>query len=276
MQIEILKAAPAQGGLHAASPPLLFIHGAFAGAWCWLPHFLPWFAEKGFACAAPSLRGHGASEGRGLIHDFGIQDYVDDIASTAEDLDGPPILIGHSMGGYVAMHYAARYPVAGVVLLASVPPFGLAGAQMSMAFGDPRFMFDVAGRQLGLGGILDTAQLREVLFAAGCDPSVAEKSTRHLDAESNRALIEMSMGPHPNVRRLADSVSVAVLGGDGDRLIRPAFVRATGRVLGTGAEIMPGIAHAMMLDRHWERVAARVHAVVANVVSDQTSAMRSA
>jgi non-heme chloroperoxidase len=37
-QLEILEARPPGGG----GRPLLFVHGAFAGAWCWSRHFLPY------------------------------------------------------------------------------------------------------------------------------------------------------------------------------------------------------------------------------------------
>lgn len=48
------------------STPLLFIHGAWHGAWCW-EKFLSYFAEHGYESHALSLRGHGNSEGRGGI-----------------------------------------------------------------------------------------------------------------------------------------------------------------------------------------------------------------
>jgi pimeloyl-ACP methyl ester carboxylesterase len=32
--------------------PLLFVHGARHGAWCWDEHFLDFFADRGYACYA--------------------------------------------------------------------------------------------------------------------------------------------------------------------------------------------------------------------------------
>ena len=32
--------------------PILFLHGAFAGAWCWAEQFMPYFAERGLDCYA--------------------------------------------------------------------------------------------------------------------------------------------------------------------------------------------------------------------------------
>ncbi len=43
MQLEVLRREPASA---SESAPLLFVHGAFHGAWCWDVHFLPWFAPR--------------------------------------------------------------------------------------------------------------------------------------------------------------------------------------------------------------------------------------
>ena len=62
MRLEIIARAP------AAEPrptPLLFVHGAWHGAWCWDEHFLGYCARRGYAAVALSLRGHGGSGGRG-------------------------------------------------------------------------------------------------------------------------------------------------------------------------------------------------------------------
>ena len=40
--LELISRRPKKTG-HAT--PLLFVHGAFAGAWCWDEHFLSFFAD---------------------------------------------------------------------------------------------------------------------------------------------------------------------------------------------------------------------------------------
>ena len=50
--LEVLCHTPA--GV-ARETPLLFIHGAYTGAWCWDECFMPWFAEQGYSCYALSL-----------------------------------------------------------------------------------------------------------------------------------------------------------------------------------------------------------------------------
>ena len=70
-------------------PALLFIHGGFHGAWCWDEHFLPWFAERGWAAHALSLRGHGASAGEDQIEDWSMADYAADVEGVIDRISDP-------------------------------------------------------------------------------------------------------------------------------------------------------------------------------------------
>ncbi len=43
MQLEVITHKPKA----VSSTPILFVHGAWHGAWCW-ENFLPYFAERGY------------------------------------------------------------------------------------------------------------------------------------------------------------------------------------------------------------------------------------
>ena len=67
---------------------------------------------------ALDFRGHGGSE-HATDGRYGFDDHVDDVVAVMTALDGsPPLMIGHSMGGYIAARLAALHPdrVAGVVI----------------------------------------------------------------------------------------------------------------------------------------------------------------
>jgi pimeloyl-ACP methyl ester carboxylesterase len=66
-------------------PPLLFIHGAWHGAWCW-HNFLDYFHEKGFDCYAPSLCGHGKSENNKSLKTTRIDDYAENIKTIVDSI----------------------------------------------------------------------------------------------------------------------------------------------------------------------------------------------
>jgi pimeloyl-ACP methyl ester carboxylesterase len=100
MKLETITRLP-QTQTHAT--PLLFIHGMWHGAWCWDEFFLPFFAEHGYRAAALSLRGHAGSEGH--IRGSTIADYVADVEQVARTFETHPVLIGHSMGGFITQKY---------------------------------------------------------------------------------------------------------------------------------------------------------------------------
>src|SRR5258708_40064417 len=81
--------------------PLLFVHGAWHAAWCWDENFLGFFADKGYRPLAVSLRGHGNSSTPKAVRFCSVSDYVDDVESVASSLPTRPVVIGHSLGGFV-------------------------------------------------------------------------------------------------------------------------------------------------------------------------------
>lgn len=80
-------------------------------------HFLRWLAERGVACHAIDLRGHGRSGGRrGFVRRW--DEYLDDVRAfldeVAKHAAGPTFLFGHSHGGLVAAAAVERGIAAGV------------------------------------------------------------------------------------------------------------------------------------------------------------------
>ncbi|MCB0946221.1 MAG: alpha/beta fold hydrolase, partial [Mycobacterium sp.] len=99
-----------KGSGRPGEPPLLFVHGAWHGAWCWDEHFLDFFADNGYRALALSLRGHGNSATDKKLGRLSIADYVDDVRTVAETLPTPPEVIGHSLGGLVVQKYLENQP----------------------------------------------------------------------------------------------------------------------------------------------------------------------
>ena len=108
-------------------PGLLFVPGAYHGAWCYA-HYLDYFARAGLACAALDVRGHGALPQDAAFPSVTIADLGEDVASALDALEAPTVVVGHSMGALPALLAATLRPVAGVVLLAPSPPGDLPGA----------------------------------------------------------------------------------------------------------------------------------------------------
>ena len=144
-------------------PPLLFVHGGYCDAWFWEPYFLPWFAARGYAAYALSLRGHGASGGGETLFIAGLDDYEADVEHVAGTLPSPPVLIGHSMGAAIVELIVAKRPVRGAALLAPVAAGGTAAdreparrvaPQLPDADGRRRSVAPVGRRAAGAAAVL--------------------------------------------------------------------------------------------------------------------------
>jgi pimeloyl-ACP methyl ester carboxylesterase len=100
--------------------PLYLIHGELGGSWLW-HRYLGYFAPRGWEGHAINLRGHYWSE----TIDFAEVDfatYIDDVLAGADLMPRPPIVIGHGMGGLLAMRVAQERPLSALILLSPALP----------------------------------------------------------------------------------------------------------------------------------------------------------
>lgn len=251
--IELRSRLPARA---TRKPPLLFIHGGYCDAWCWEPHFLPWFAGRGWPAHALSLRGHGKSGGADTLIITGLDDYVADVEHVASELEAAPVLIGHSMGAAIAERMMATRPVRAAALLAPIPPTGLLPVAARLATTHP----DYASHMIGLDPTRISDEiwkaLRPFYFSPGVDKAILQEALAHLNGESPRVLFDLAMRLHW-IEPQATS-PVFVLGAAGDQIAIPSDVRATATHHGVAATVLPGMGHMMMLEPEWERAASAI------------------
>jgi lipase len=102
------------------APVVLAVHGVTANHLAW--QFLG--ALDRFTVLAPDLRGRGRSGS--LVGASSMEQHADDLLAVLDHVDGPmPLLVGHSMGGFVASAFVARNAerVTGTVLVDGGLPF---------------------------------------------------------------------------------------------------------------------------------------------------------
>jgi acylglycerol lipase len=124
--------------------------------------------DNGFAVVIADHRGHGRSEGRrrSIVR---FSDYVDDLklvvdAATTQVAGAPLVVLGHSMGGLVALSFALRFPESLQALVLSAPaacPGTVSPLQL------------MAGRLLARVAP-DTGVLKLPLHTISKDPAVVE------------------------------------------------------------------------------------------------------
>lgn len=256
MKIEVISRHPSQP---SRRPPLVFVHGAYGGAWIWEEHFLPFFAERGFDAYAISLRGHGESSGWEQLPFARLRDYVADLEQVALAMPTPPVLVGHSMGGMVVQKYMHAHPTPAAVLLASVPPHGLIGTFCGMAFTNPRLFRELGIIQTLGPWMADAACIRRALFSDDCPESVIEAILPRLQIESSMVILDLvGLDLPPSLPSPLLKTPVLVLGAERDAFVYRGAVEATAQTYRTQAEIFPNMAHAMMLEAGWRAVAERM------------------
>jgi len=248
-KLEILARVPPGP---ASKTPLLFIHGAYTAAWCWDEHFLSYFAAAGYASYAVSLSGHGKSRGRDHLDSFSIDDYVADVAAVADELPAPPVLIGHSMGGFVVQKYLETHAASGAVLMCSVPPQGLMSSAFDLMMSRPGLMKDL-NRLMG-GGQVSLDTLRDALFSQPVAVDDLDRFYRLSQPESFRAIWDMTLFnlPHPS---LITKAPLLVMGAELDHLVPATLVEMTARTYQVEPHIFPAMGHGLMLERDWKKPA---------------------
>lgn len=100
-----------------SSGPIVLVHGAWHGSWCWA-RVTPLLAAAGRIAVAVDLPGHGldsrvpaSATERSPVSDVTLDAAADRLAAQLEQLarrSGPCVLVGHSMGGTVITAAAQR------------------------------------------------------------------------------------------------------------------------------------------------------------------------
>lgn len=241
----------------AAREALLFVHGAYVDSRCWEYNFVPFFQRRGYDCFAVDLSGHGASEGKERIHEFGIDDYADDVANALQRIGRPATVVGHSMGARVLERFLERGLARSAVFLAPVPPTGTAGSAMQLALRHPSFFeaLECAVNGRFSGGVAEL--MTKIYFSP--DMSTAEALTflPMVGTESDRAVAEMAvvrMGRPVGRGKLP----ALVIGGSDDLVFPPSMLHFCALPWDADVYRVEGAGHMLMLDPQWELAARRM------------------
>ncbi|MEW2292999.1 alpha/beta hydrolase [Streptomyces sp. NPDC006743] len=235
-----LRVRTSGGGSAAA---LVFTHywGGSAGTWDEVVRRLP----REQATVRFDQRGWGTS--RALPGPYDLDRLADDlIRVTGECVEGPFVLVGHSMGGKVAQLAAARRPsgLAGLVLVAPAPPLPAAAVTeeyrqgLSHAYDSPE----------SVGHALD-----HVLTSVALPPGTREAVVRDSLAASDDARTEWPLrGIAQDITAQARDIDVpvAVLAGEHDAVEPPSVLRECLLPFVPHADmtVVPGAGHLLPLE----------------------------
>lgn len=222
---------------------VLFLHGAWHGAWYWEDLAGP-VARAGFGVNLLDLPGHGRDPWQ-LPASTGLRDYALVAARAAAGL-GRPVLVGHSMGGWLVQKLleVADLPA---VLLAPLPGSGLPwqGLVRFMAACPVRMLRALAGAGMSLA---DARLYRRMGLGPGEDlpDERLEVILRHLAPEPARVLLDMGLGL-ARARPALGSSPRLLVAAEHDFFMSLGAMRRLARLLGAQLEVMPQVGHNLWL-----------------------------
>lgn len=227
--------------------PLLLIHGAWHGAWCWEPAMQD-FAARGFVTHAISLRGHGESDPAPFFNLCGVETYLQDISRAIAAISPAPVVVAHSMGGFLMQHYLERAELPGLVLLC---PMSNAGSREFVRYWAARHPVAVMKTLITLNGrhLVGTPALAgEAFFSPDLPPEHVVRYASQLGPEAVRMVVE---GLLHRPRPLPGRTPTLLIAAAEDRVFSVGVQRGVAEANGAALVTIPGAAHDLMLDPKW-------------------------
>lgn len=212
--------------------PLYYLHGELGGSWLW-ERFLRYFAQRGWEGHALNLRAHFWSETADL-EELTFDTYLEDAIAGLEALERPAVVVGHGLGGLLAMKLAEGREIDALILISPAIPAPLRPVPPPHVV---RLVPAVYQAEL-----IDWAVSEDQIQRQNPDLSMADvRRIQHLlGAESGAARRQMLAGVFVDRERLPD-VPTLVIGAGLDRQFAEADSARLAEWL--GAEYQPFGAH---------------------------------
>jgi pimeloyl-ACP methyl ester carboxylesterase len=225
--------------------PLLFLHGVGGAAAAW-DRQLPYFAARGYPARAWNQPGYG---GTPPVEPYDLEHVA---AALAREIGAEPaVLVGHSMGGFLAQEAYARFPerVRALVLCFTSASFGGTGSDFARQF--------IAARigPLEEGKTMAEVAARVIPAMRGqrSDPegvALAQRLMGAVPSDTYRRAVTLLTTFDRRERLAGIRVPTLVLAGSDDR-VAPAAVmeRMAQRIPGAEYVLLEGCGHLGPMDQ---------------------------
>lgn len=227
--------------------PLVFLHGVGGGHAAW-DQQVPYFQQLGYRALAWDQPGYGDAP---MLERYDLAHVAEALQRLIGTLGEPAVLVGHSMGGFVAQETYARFPgsVRGLVLGFTSPSFGGGSREFVEQFIAARIAPLDAGSSMGqiAAQLMPTmrgtqsrpeglAQAERIMSALA--PATYRKAVQLLTTFDRRAQL-------PEIR-----VPVLLIAGENDRTA-PASVmeRMAQKIPGAEYVLLQGCGHLGPMDQ---------------------------
>jgi pimeloyl-ACP methyl ester carboxylesterase len=229
--------------------PVVLLHAFPLDRTMWRPQLDD--LQKDYRLIAPDLRGFGGTQG--FVDAPSVEGMADDVAVLLHDLhiEEPVVLGGLSMGGYVALAFARKYPDR---LLALILADTRAEADTAEAKANRDKMIEFAGSHPARA-VID--QLMPKMVSAETQarrPEVVEEVRRIAGAQTAAGVINAlrALRDRPDASLTLDNISVPalVIVGDEDQLTPPALSeKLVAGIRNARLATIPGAGHLSNLEQ---------------------------
>lgn len=238
----------------------VLIHGMWGTADVWR-NWRPFLETRGWQTIAPSLRHHDAPPETppSALGTTSLHDYVADLEASLQALPEKPVVIGHSMGGLIALLLCAKGLAKAGVLLTPAPPASVVAIRPSNLLAFARIQARWAWWRKP-----HRATLGEALSHTFNTADPAEGTALHAGFvhDSGRALFEIALpwldgtkAATVDPRRV--TVPLLFVAAENDKLTPPGVVRRASRQFAHVSDYVEykGQGHWVLGQPGWDRVA---------------------
>ena len=219
-----------EGGKFTA--PLILVHGLWSDARVWR-RCIGFLAHRGWTSIAVNLRGHDGSPPA-----TGVEQHLSDLEQVVATLEARPVVVGHDLGGLLALHLT---DVRAVVALAPLVPLPLATSATPA--------LQRAGSALSRWRGQPLAPPRGAWRGEYAEEHVLEPA----------AVVRDLTGKPWMPPALPADLPALVLAGDRDRVVGSDAAAKLADAVGAEVHFCAGTGHAMLTDSGWEERVSTVH-----------------
>ena len=228
--------------------PLVFLHGVGGGHHAWDKQ-LPYFGGLGYPSHAWDQPGYGHSP---IVEPYDLEHISASLALLVESLASEPVmLIGHSMGGFVAQETYARYPklFKALVLCFTTSAFGGSSSEFARQFVAARIApLDQGKTMADIARVLMPAMRGGKSDLAGL--ALAEKIMGGVPPETYRKAVHL-LTTFDRKKELADiAVPALLVAGSEDKTAPPSVMeRMWQKIPGADYVLLDGCGHLGPMDQ---------------------------
>ncbi len=250
--LTVLTSATAKPADGVARAPILFVHGYCATALMW-ECYVDHFSRLGYPCYAVNLRGRAGSRPVANLGAVRVADFIDDAREVALTL-GKPVIMGHSMGGLVALKLAEEGVVSAAVAISPAPPRGIPVLSWRLITHMAPYVPAIFRSRPLVPRFEDFRDL-----VLNCVPTAEQRDFfAHFVPDSGRAARDMMFGAVRVDGERLTGIPVLVVGADEDHFLPMRIALRVAKRYNTPFRTAHGHGHASIHEPGWEELASYI------------------